>query len=150
MGPRPCPWLAPDLMWDAHQPTGGPAQEGGGAFVERRCVLASRARQGCTPAMVHRSPGSSARNAPKPAGREYAVQCPRRTRAAPVGDRPVVCGRPGVARPPRFGRTQMAKGQKRSGREPKKPKQNKPKATAAASPFAAVHAKPASTSKPEK
>jgi hypothetical protein len=43
----------------------------------------------------------------------------------------------------------MAKGQKRSGREPKKPKQNK-KATAAASPFAAVHAKPASTPKPEK
>jgi hypothetical protein len=36
----------------------------------------------------------------------------------------------------------MAKGQKRSGREPKKPKQNKPKATAAASPFVAVHAKP--------
>jgi hypothetical protein len=44
----------------------------------------------------------------------------------------------------------MAKGQKRSGREPKKPKQNKPKATAAASPFAAVRAKPASTPKPEK
>jgi hypothetical protein len=44
----------------------------------------------------------------------------------------------------------MAKGQKRSGREPKKPRQNKPKATAAASPFAAVHTKPASTPKPEK
>jgi hypothetical protein len=44
----------------------------------------------------------------------------------------------------------MAKGQKRSGREPKKPKQNKPKATAAASPFAAVHAKSASIPKPEK
>ncbi len=37
----------------------------------------------------------------------------------------------------------MAKGQKRSGREPKKPKQDKPKAKAAASPFAAGHEKPA-------
>ena len=37
----------------------------------------------------------------------------------------------------------MAKGQKRSGREPKKPKQSKSKVTAAASPFTAVHAKPA-------
>ena len=36
----------------------------------------------------------------------------------------------------------MAKGQKRSGREPKKPKQDKPKAKTAASPFAAVHEKP--------
>ena len=36
----------------------------------------------------------------------------------------------------------MAKGQKRSGREPKKPKRDKPEAKAAASPFAAVHAKP--------
>jgi hypothetical protein len=36
----------------------------------------------------------------------------------------------------------MAKGQKRSGREPKKPKRDKPKAKAAASPFAALHAKP--------
>ena len=32
----------------------------------------------------------------------------------------------------------MAKGQKRSGREPKKPKQDKPKAKVAASPFAAA------------
>jgi hypothetical protein len=31
----------------------------------------------------------------------------------------------------------MSKGQKRSGREPKKPKQNKPKGGAAPSPFAA-------------
>ena len=39
----------------------------------------------------------------------------------------------------------MAKGQKRSGREPKKPKQDKPKATAASrSPFpAATGGKPA-------
>jgi hypothetical protein len=45
----------------------------------------------------------------------------------------------------------MAKGQKRSGREPKKPKQNKSKATAAAaSPFTAVHAKPAPTPDPKK
>jgi hypothetical protein len=36
----------------------------------------------------------------------------------------------------------MAKGRKRSGREPKKPKQDKPKAKAAASPFAAVHERP--------
>ena len=36
----------------------------------------------------------------------------------------------------------MAKGQKRSGREPKKPKQDEPKAKAAASPFAAVHERP--------
>ena len=36
----------------------------------------------------------------------------------------------------------MAKGQKRSGREPKKPKQDKPKAKAGASPFAAAHGKP--------
>ena len=36
----------------------------------------------------------------------------------------------------------MAKGQERSGREPKKPKQDKPKAKAAASPFAAARAKP--------
>jgi hypothetical protein len=35
----------------------------------------------------------------------------------------------------------MAKGQKRSGREPKKPKQGKPKVKAAASPFTAVHDK---------
>jgi hypothetical protein len=35
----------------------------------------------------------------------------------------------------------MAKGQKRSGREPKKPKQNK-KARATPSPFAALHEKP--------
>jgi hypothetical protein len=43
----------------------------------------------------------------------------------------------------------MAKGQKRSGREPKKPKQNK-KATAAASPFTAVRAKPAPAPEPKK
>ncbi|HZT18608.1 MAG TPA: hypothetical protein VFA23_04350 [Dongiaceae bacterium] len=37
----------------------------------------------------------------------------------------------------------MAKGQKRSGREPKKPKQNKPKKSAASgSPIAAVKGKP--------
>ena len=36
----------------------------------------------------------------------------------------------------------MAKGQKRSGREPKKPKQDKPKAKVAASPFAAAYEKP--------
>lgn len=37
----------------------------------------------------------------------------------------------------------MAKGQKRSGREPKKPKKEKPKAAVAASPFAAVRTRPA-------
>ncbi len=38
----------------------------------------------------------------------------------------------------------MAKGQKRSGREPKKPKQNKPKAAASRPPFpAASGGKPA-------
>lgn len=37
----------------------------------------------------------------------------------------------------------MAKGQKRSGREPKKPKQSKPKVKATASPFAAGPGKPA-------
>jgi hypothetical protein len=37
----------------------------------------------------------------------------------------------------------MAKGQKRSGREPKKPQQNKLKFTATASPFTVVHGKPA-------
>jgi len=36
----------------------------------------------------------------------------------------------------------MAKGQKRSGREPKKPKQNKPKVKSVASPFAAAHERP--------
>jgi len=36
----------------------------------------------------------------------------------------------------------MAKGQKRSSREPKKPKQNKPKTGAAKSTFSAFHAKP--------
>ena len=37
----------------------------------------------------------------------------------------------------------MAKGQKRSGREPKKPKRDKPKAAAASrSPFAAAREKP--------
>ena len=40
---------------------------------------------------------------------------------------------------PRFGSTEMAKGQKRSGREPKKPKQDKPKAAATSrSPFPAA------------
>ena len=38
----------------------------------------------------------------------------------------------------------MAKGQKRSGREPKKPKQGKPKATASRAPFAAGPGKPGS------
>ncbi len=38
----------------------------------------------------------------------------------------------------------MAKGQKRSGREPKKPKQDKPKAAASRSPFPAATGKPAS------
>jgi len=37
----------------------------------------------------------------------------------------------------------MAKGQKRSGREAKKPKQNKAKVTATASPFAQPPTKPA-------
>jgi hypothetical protein len=37
----------------------------------------------------------------------------------------------------------MAKGQERSGREPKKPKRDKPKAKVAASPFAAARGKPA-------
>jgi len=36
----------------------------------------------------------------------------------------------------------MAKGQKRSGREPKKPKRDRPEAKAAASPFAAAREKP--------
>ena len=36
----------------------------------------------------------------------------------------------------------MAKGQKRSGREPKKPKKEKPKTIAAVSPFAAIRSKP--------
>jgi hypothetical protein len=44
----------------------------------------------------------------------------------------------------------MAKGQKRSGREPKKLKQSKSKGTAAASPFTAVHAKSAPTPEPKK
>ena len=39
----------------------------------------------------------------------------------------------------------MAKGQKRSGREPKKPKQNKTKVTAAVSPFATAPSKPAAS-----
>ncbi len=63
--------------------------------------------------------------------------------AATAGDRS--CRSRGVSMAPdrpRFGSTEMAKGQKRSGREPKKPKQDKPKAKAAASPFAALHEKP--------
>ncbi len=63
--------------------------------------------------------------------------------AATAGDRS--CRSRGVSMAPdrpRFGRTEMAKGQKRSGREPKKPKQDKPKAKAAASPFAAAREKP--------
>ena len=52
---------------------------------------------------------------------------------------------------PRFGRTEMAKGQKRSGREPKKPKQDKPKAMAASrSPFAAAPGKPTAPPTAEK
>lgn len=42
-------------------------------------------------------------------------------------------------------RTPMAKGQKRSNREAKKPKQAKVKAAAAASPFAAQNAKTAAS-----
>jgi hypothetical protein len=42
----------------------------------------------------------------------------------------------------------MAKGQKRGGHEPKKPKQDKPKATSAASPFRAARGgKPAETTR---
>jgi hypothetical protein len=37
----------------------------------------------------------------------------------------------------------MAKGQKRSGREPKKPKQNKPKPASTETSFAGLHDKPA-------
>lgn len=44
----------------------------------------------------------------------------------------------------------MAKGQKRSGREPKKPKQTRPKSTPAASPFATTHAKPAAPASDKK
>jgi hypothetical protein len=40
----------------------------------------------------------------------------------------------------------MAKGQKRSGREPKKPKKEKPKVPVADSPFASARAKPAAPS----
>ena len=65
--------------------------------------------------------------------------------AAPRGGRSLYQPKPGGGPRPtarRIGRKRMAKGQKRSGREPKKPKRDKPKAKAAASPFAAVHAKP--------
>ena len=51
---------------------------------------------------------------------------------------------------PRFGRAEMAKGQKRNSREPKKPKRDKPKAKAAASPFAALHEKPLARALEEK
>jgi hypothetical protein len=44
---------------------------------------------------------------------------------------------PPVGRTTPQGETSMAKGQKRSGREPKKPKQMKTKTAAPASPFAA-------------
>ena len=45
----------------------------------------------------------------------------------------------------------MAKGQKRSGREPKKPKRDKPKAAAASrSPFAAATGKPAAPTPADK
>ena len=44
----------------------------------------------------------------------------------------------------------MAKGQKRSGREPKKPKKEKPKVIATSSPFAAARAKEAESSGPKK
>ena len=45
----------------------------------------------------------------------------------------------------------MAKGQKRSGREPKKPKKEKPKTIAASSPFSAARAKSATpTPEPKK
>jgi hypothetical protein len=39
---------------------------------------------------------------------------------------------------PRFGKTGMAKGQKRSGREPKKPKHDQPEAIPSRSPFPVV------------
>ena len=71
--------------------------------------------------------------------------------AAPAGHRP--CRSRGVPMPPdrpRFGRTEMARGQKRSGREPTKPKKDKSKVTAAASPFTAVNAKPAPIPEPKK
>jgi hypothetical protein len=42
----------------------------------------------------------------------------------------------------RSGRTEMAKDKNRSGREPKKRKQDKPKPKGHPSPFAAVHEKP--------
>jgi hypothetical protein len=42
----------------------------------------------------------------------------------------------------RFGRTEMAKNKNRSGREPKKQKQTKPKAKGIPSPFTAIHEKP--------
>jgi hypothetical protein len=64
-----------------------------------------------------------------------------------------VCLSVGIPVSPRrrcCGRTEMAKGQKRSGREPKKPKQSKSKATASASPFTAVHAKSAPPPEPKK
>ena len=63
--------------------------------------------------------------------------------AATVGDRP--CRSRGVPMSPDrpyIGRAQMAKGQKRSGREPKKPKRDKPKVKVAASLFAAAREKP--------
>jgi hypothetical protein len=45
----------------------------------------------------------------------------------------------------------MAKGQKRSGREPKKPKKEKPKAAVSESPFSAARAKAATpVSEPKK
>ena len=44
----------------------------------------------------------------------------------------------------------MAKGQKRSNREQKKPKQDKPKAAAARSALAALHERPALPTSPKK
>ena len=42
----------------------------------------------------------------------------------------------------------MARGEKRGNREAKKPKQDKPKSTPAASPFAVTQAKPAQAQRP--
>src|SRR6478672_13835914 len=81
-------------------------------------------------------------------GKEYAAR--RGGPKAAVGDRALSSVGIPVSPRRRCGRTEMAKGQKRSGREPKKPKQSKSKATVAASPFTAVHAKPAPTPESKK
>jgi hypothetical protein len=101
--------------------------------------------------MDSEGPSGDAERANRSAEREYDYRRTRQTEGGSRG-RPAmpVCRHLGVAPPPRFGRTKMAKSQKRSGREPKKPKQSKSRATAAASPFTAVHAKPAPTPDPKK